>query len=491
MCEPRAVGKTLTLVTALLLAGCAAVGPNDQRPAVALGADFIQPGSAAPNAQPVSADIVRFWQGFNDPMLTALVERAIAANGDIRIAQARLQEARAGVDETQAAGRPGLGLSGSSERAVQPVTQRPGASRSERTGTTFDASFIARWEIDLFGGLQRANEAAAARVSAREAGIHAAHITVAGEVARNYLELRGLQQRLRITQDSLANQRESLRIVQARADAGRSADIDLVRARGQLASTEAIVPALQSAVERTALRLATLTAQPARALITTLATPAPLPSLPVTDLASLPVGTPEAWLQRRPDLIAAERQLAAATAGIGVATADLYPRLSLSGLLGFNAASAGDLLLADSARWLLGAGIRWTPFDGGALRARVRASEASAQESLATFEQTVALALEETEGTFSTYTANARRAFSLMEAAGQSNEAARLARLRFEAGATDFSAVLDAERDALIQRDALTQAQVSTATALVSVYRALGGGWDQSSVQAGSESRQR
>ena len=477
MAESLNLFRLSALSVALILAGCAAVGPDHQRPTPALDASFIQPGSGAANSSAVSADIASFWRGFNDAQLTALVERALAANGDVRIAQARLQEARAGLGEAEAAGRPGAGFSGSAERAVQPLTQRPGTSRDERTGNTFDASFIANWEIDLFGGIRRGREGAAARVSASEAGIAAAHTAVAAEVARYYLELRGLQQRRLVTEQALEKQREALRITQARADAGRATELDLARARGLVASTEAALPALDNAAERTLLRLATLSAQAPRALMATLAAPAPLPSLPVTDLAALPVGTPQAWLQRRPDLIVAERELAAATADIGVARAALYPRLSLSGLLGFNAASGSSLLEAAAGRWALGAGLSWTPLDGGALRARVQGSEARAQASLARFEQTLALALEETEGAFSSYTRETQRAAKLDEAASQAEKAAQLARVRFEAGVTDFLAVLDAEREALQQRDALVQAQVGTAGALVAVYRSLGGGW--------------
>ena len=249
------------------------------------------------------------------------------------------------------------------------------------------------------------------------------------------------------------------------------------RASTLVATTEAALPLLQNAIERTLFRLATLTAQTPRALLGSLAAPAPLPGLPVTDLATLPVGTPSQWLLRRPDLIAAERQLAAATARIGVAQAEFYPRITLSGLLGLNAATLGKLIDGDAARYSLGAGLSWTPFDSGQIRARIAASEARAQASLASYDQAVAAALEETEGAFSSYTRSAQRAAQLTRAATSAEEAAQLARLRFEAGVTDFGVVLDAEREALSSRDQLVQAQVGTATALVTVYRALGGGW--------------
>ncbi len=466
-----------TIALAVLLAGCAAVGPDHQTPAVALDERFINAGASGVNAQAPGEDIARFWRGFNDAKLDALIERALAANTDVRLAQARLQEARALQGEADAASRPGVGIDASAQRSVTPLSQQPNASRSERTGNTFDAGFIAAWEIDLFGGIRRSREAAAAQVSASEAGLHAAHTAVAAEVARNYLELRGLQERLRVTEASLVNQRESLRITEARFDAGRANQLDVAGARALVASTEAVLPALQTQLDVTAYRLATLTAQAPRAVLADLALPQPLPTLPVTDLATLPVGTPQQWLQRRPDVRAAERRLAAATAGIGIARSELYPRVSLSGLLGFNAPRLGDLFTSDAARYSLGVGLAWTPFDFGAIRSRIAASEARAQQGLVQFEQTVALALEETEGAFSGFNRNAQRAQSLDAAARHADEAAQLARARFDGGVTDFQAVLLAEREALGIREQLVQARVAQAGALVAVYRAIGGGW--------------
>jgi NodT family efflux transporter outer membrane factor (OMF) lipoprotein len=466
-----------TMATAALLAGCAAVGPDHQTPAIALDERFINAGASGVNTQAPGEDIARFWRGFNDAQLDALIARALAANTDIRLAQARLQEARALQGEADAASRPGVGIEGNAQRSVTPQTQQPGASRSERTRNSFDANFIAGWELDLFGRVRRTREAAAAQVSASEAGLHAAHTAVAAEVARYYLELRGQQERLRVTEASLVNQRESLRITEARFDAGRANQLDVAGARALVASTEAVLPALRSQIETSAYRLATLTAQAPRTVLADVALPQPLPSLPVTDLASLPVGTPQQWLQRRPDVIAAERRLAAATAGIGIARSELYPSVSLSGLLGFNAPRLGDLFSSDAARYSLGVGLAWTPFDFGAIRSRIAASEARAQQGLVQFEQTVALALEETEGAFSGFNRNAQRAQSLDAAARHADEAAQLARARFDAGVTDFQAVLLAEREALGIREQLVQAQVGQAAALVAVYRAIGGGW--------------
>jgi multidrug efflux system outer membrane protein len=477
MLEHRSMRPLWPALIAAGLAGCAAVGPDYQRPKAALDAGFVNAGAAATNTQAATVDIATFWRGFNDASLSALIDHALAANGDVRIAQARLQEARANLGEVDALALPGAGVTGDVTREVQPISQQPNTSRSGRTRTTYDASFVALWELDLFGRLRRGSEAARALVQAGEAGIGAAQTSVAAEVARNYMELRGLQQRVQVTEAALLNQRESLRITQARLDAGRGTQLDLARANTLVANTEAALPSLQAAIERAVFRLATLTAQSPRALLATLGTAAPLPGLPVTDLSKLPLGTPEQWLLRRPDLIAAERQLAAATARIGVAKSEFYPRISLSGLLGLNAASLGNLANSESARYSLGIGLTWTPFDSGQIRARVAASEARTQASLASYEQAVAAALEETEGAFSSYTHSAERSARLAQAARSAEEATQLARLRYDAGVTDFGVVLDAEREALSSRDQQVQAQVGTATALVAVYRALGGGW--------------
>ena len=472
----RVARRLAPLAGSLLLAGLAgcAVGPNYQAPAVPLDPAFVH--GAAPAAAP-GADIATFWRGFADPLLSQLVERALAANGDVRIAAARLQEARATLRGANAELLPEIGVAGFAGRSLTTESQLPGASRDDRTGNAFDAGFTATWELDLFGRNRRASEAAAAQLDASAAGVHAAQTAVAAEVARNYLELRGLQQRLEVARQSLVNQRDTLRLTTVRLDAGRGTRFDVARAQSQQDSTEATLPLLQAAIDRAALRLATLTAQPPRVVAGLVARPEPLPSLPVTDLSALPLGTPELLLRRRPDLVAAERQLAAATAGIGIATAELFPRVSLTGLIGFASNRVVDLGGRDSQQYSLGAGLTWPILDFGRVRARIDASEARAAQSLAGYEQAVATALEETEGALSQFTRNAEQAGKLASAARAAEEATTLSRRRFDAGAVDLLVVLDAERQALAASDALVQSEVAQATALVAIYRALGGGW--------------
>lgn len=472
----RGTGSTLALPLLLGLSACA-VAPVYQAPVPGLDAGFVGPGATLVNSEPAAEDIARFWRGFNDATLTALVERGLAANGDVRIALARLQEARALQGEAQAAGRPGVGLDGGVTRATRPITQQPGASRSDRTSNTFDVGFVAAWELDLFGRLRLGNEAAAARADAVQASLYAAHTSVVAEIARYYMELRGMQQQQRIAEAALVNQREVLRLTELRVAAGRGTQLDVVSARSLVTGTQAVLPAMLAGIERLALRIATLVARAPRDVLAELAAPAPLPGLPVTDLSRLPVGTPAQWLLRRPDLAAAERALAAATAEAGVAMTERFPRVSLSGLLGLNAASFGGLLRAESAVYSLGAGLSWTPFDQGGIESRIGASQARVQQALARYEQALAIALEETEAAMSNFTRNAQRGDQQVVAAGYAAETARLVRLRYQAGVSDLSPVLDAERQALASEDALIQARTATATALVAVYRALGGGW--------------
>jgi len=449
----------LALAVALAATGCV-VGPDYHEPKLALDAGFVNaPGAAA---TPASADIAAFWRGFGDADLSALIERGLAVNGDVRIAQARLQESRATLQGASAEQWPNIGIAADVGRTLTPQYLLPGISRSQRTLSFYDASFTANWELDFFGGVRRANESAAAQVDASVAGVHAAQTIVAAEIARN----------------SIVNQRETVRLTRARFDAGRGTQLDVARAQSQLDSTESTLPSLQVATDRSAYRIATLAAEPLREVANRLAAPRLLPTLPITDLSALPLGTPEQLLRRRPDLVQSERLLAAATANIGVATADLFPHVSLTGLIGFATNQVGSFGALSSQQYSLAAGLTWPLLDFGRVRSRIAANEARSLQALAGYEQTVAIALEETEGALSQFSHSAEQTDKLTSAARNAEEAARLSKLRFDAGSSDLLVVLDAERQSLFARDALVRAQVDQATALVSVYRALGGGWD-------------
>jgi outer membrane protein, multidrug efflux system len=469
-------------LAAAAVAGCAS-GPDYRAPALPMAASFVNaPALASPLQTADAATLANFWAQFGDPGLDRLVQTALQANLDVRIAQARLVEAQATLQGTQADALPSFGAQASATRSLAPEWQQPGASRSQRTGTVYSPAGIMNWELDLFGRNARASESAAALVSAQTLGVGGAQAAVVAAVARNYLNLRGLQQRLTFAEDSLINQRETLRLTEVRLAAGRGTQFDVARARNQVATTAATVPALHAQAAVAVHRLATLTSLPQADVTQSLAQRSPLPGLPVTDLARLPIGGPEALLRRRPDIQVAERQLAASSAEVGVAVADRFPRISLSGLLGLNSNRAGDLSSSGAGVYSLGASLSWTAFDFGRITARVQASEARTSRSLLVYEQTVLTALEETENALSGYTRSAQQAAELTTAARSAQEAATIARNRFAAGSIDQLSVLDVERQLLAARDQLAQVDTATAVALVDIYRALGGGW-QSAAQ--------
>jgi multidrug efflux system outer membrane protein len=458
------------IATAALLTACANSPATNPTLSTPLDERFTQ---NAAQAEPQPLDIITFWRAFNDPVLTNLVEQALQGNVDVKLAQARLREAEANAGEARAGRLPSVGLSTSVAR-VDP----PGAVGSS---TQYSAGGNVNWELDFFGRNRRASDAAAALVTANQAGVGAAQRVLTAELATQYLNLRGQQLRLRVAQEALMNQRESLRIVTARQDLGRGTPLDVARARALVESTEASIPALQAQVERSTYRLATLTGQPPRGVIAAVAVPAGdtrlLPTLPFTDLGKVAAGTPQTLLIRRPDVRVAQAQWVAASANTDVARADLFPRISLTGLLGFTSNRISNFGDADSRNNSAGAFLTWPLLDFGRVRSRIAASETRALQALLVYEQTVLLALEETESALAQFNRNTEQTQRLENAAIASEEAARLARIRFEAGASDFLTVLDAERSVLQARDALVQAQTGTVVSLVGVYRALGGGW--------------
>jgi len=455
---------------ATALGGCA-LGPDYKTPPSNLAADF---ENAAGNH--VQEPPREFWQRFDDPILNGLVDDAIKANHDIRIAVANLREARAiqlGVD---ALAYPQVDAKASGARGIVPQTQAFGLPRDKRTGNVFDTSLDANWELNLFGRFSRQSESAAASVSAAQAGVAAAQVSVTAEVARNYFVLRGQQLRLQIAQQSLQNQQANLDLVQARLDAGRGTELDTTRAQAQVESTRAQIPVLEASIEVARYRLAVLTGRAPTELASLASEVHALPGIKPVD----GIGTPAALLRRRPDIRIAERQLAAATADIGASEADLFPSVSISGLLGLNALTPGGLNSGQAYYYNLGAAVAWNVLDFGRIRSRIRRNEARTDAALATYEKTVLTALEETEGALIGFDRNQRRAESLFKAAHASEQAAMLARTRFEAGVTDFLTVLDAERQLLADRDGLAQAQTDAGTSLIAVYKALGGGWYES-----------
>lgn len=462
---------SLSLSLVLLTAGCASL-PR-------AGPDYVAPDPAPPaawhaaEAAAASTAPAEWWRLFGDPVLDGLIADVLAANRDAAAAQADLRRARAlrGV----AAGR--LGPDGTvggqaqalsqSENGLIPFGHIPGTSADTEL---FDVGFDARWELDVFGGARRGVEAADARVGASAAALEEVRLSLVGEAARTYFEVRGAQHRLQAAQRAADLQRATRDLVSARLRAGDAAAFDLDRAELALRATEATLPGLEAEVRAGAYRLAVLAAESPEQAYARVAEARPMPVAP--ELGAEP---PRQVLLRRPDLRRAERLLAAETADIGVAAADLYPKLSLFGSAGTQAVDAGDLLKSASLSLLGAVSIEVPVFNRGALRAKVEAETAEAEAALRRFEQTSMAAVQEVETALARH-ARARQAVDRREAAvASAGRAARLARLRYDAGEDPLSVVLDAERDLA---EAENQLAASRATALVqsvAVLKATGG----------------
>jgi multidrug efflux system outer membrane protein len=451
----------LVLVTSVM-AGCAvatAVPPQTAPAALSRSAD-------APHftTQPYDP---RWWGQFEDPVLDALEAAALTANYDVGVAVARLEQSRAVFDEAARDRYPTVTAGANVEVREQVI---PGFTQSPIRTEAYRAGFDAFWEIDLFGRVRSAVDAAAATADSLAAVVDGVRVSVAAEVARNYFELRGLQQQLAVLDRSLANQRETLRLTELRRDAGLGEEQDVASAAARVAAIDAGVPPLRAALAARQHRLAVLVGVRPTDLAVDLA-PRPYPVL----AKALPLGAPDALLRGRPDVRAAERRLAAAAARQGVATADLFPRITLSGVLGLLAGRGNVFGSADSRAWAVTPALSWAAFDLGSARARLRAAEAGTRESLAAYEQTILLALEETENALVGYREQQQRLIRLADQVRESSRAAALARVRYREGVADFLALLDAERTQLQAEESVAQAEAGTFTAVVALYKALGG----------------
>jgi multidrug efflux system outer membrane protein len=461
--------QLLAMISAVLLAACA-VGPDYHKPEVATSDQFVGTDAAQFSSQDVERE---FWKQFNDEQLNDLIERALVANHDIRIATSRLREARALRGQAKLDLAPTVTASTGYTKARASNRQLGPLQNVDREQDFYDSGFDAFWELDFFGRVRRGVEASTAQLQSAEASVYATQVSVTAEVARNYFELRGAQQQLEVARRNAENQGETVRITTARLDAGRGTQLDASRAQAQLSATLATIPDLEAAVTRSMLRLGVLTGQQPEAVLPQLSAARPLPTLPVAH----DIGTPELLLRRRPDIRVAERNLAASTAQIGVAVGDLFPRITFLGHWGFDAVNSSDLGNASSETFSFGPSISWAAFDLGRVRQKIAQREAAADGALAKYEQTVLQALEETDASLTAYSKAIVKQQHLQASASASLEAAKLARARYESGVADFLQVLDAERTALAAEDQLARSETQTATALLATYKALGGGF--------------
>lgn len=460
-----------------LLAGCA-VGPDFRAPEPPeAGAQFAraEPSAVPQQASPEIGSDAAFWHQFQDVQLTQLVEQALRANQELRGALARLDAAQALLSESRLDQLPTLTLSGQALQQRRSESQASsGAQSGPRSQRSYSAGINASWELDLFGRVRRNIEAGSADLRASAADLAALQVAIAAQVAASYADLRGWQQRLHLAEANAANQQDTLRLVQLRLAHGSGTDFDLARAQAQLETTRSRIPALQARIAMAQHRLAVLTGQVPEALIAALDAPAALPQLP----QSIAPGTPADLLRRRPDVAAAEARLHAATARVGVATAELFPRLSLGGLLGSSALSTGALFEAGSASRSVFLGVDWSFLDVGRVRARIAASEAGAQVALAQYQQSVLLALEDTENALVLLTRTRTEDAHLAQAAEQRARAEQLAQRRYRLGSVGLYEVLDAQRDLYAAQDAAADSRARGLRAAVALYQALAGGWE-------------
>lgn len=456
------------LGVAMLLAGCVTVGPDYAPPPPATPASF---GETPAGVGPGAVEAI-WWRAFEEPALEALIGQALTANHDVGIAAARVAEARALLRETRRDYLPTGGVSASQEQRRRGAVERPAGAPAETE--TYRVAVDAQWEIDLFGRLRRSTEAAVAEAGSREALLRGVRAGVAAEVAATWFELRGVEAELAVVDEITRRQSESLRVVERLQAAGSANELDRLRAEALLRNVEAATPELVRRQAAAVNALAVLVGETPQGFRPPKATP---PS-GAPALRTIAVGQPADLLARRPDVAAAERQLAAATARIGVATADLYPQVQVQGSIGLLSGRLDALGDGGAESWFISPVLRWALLDTGRVRARIAASEARARAALLAYDQTVLRALRETDDAFKAYGASGDMLRLRVQEAAASGEAARLARLRFAGGEGLYLEVLDAERSDFASLRSLAVARTNHRLAVVSIHKALGGGWD-------------
>ncbi len=470
----------------LWLAGGCAVGPDYKPPQVSTPAAWQEGGQRGVDSQ--TADMAKWWQAFNDSLLDSLVERAVQSNLDLRLAEARIRESRALIDVTAAGLWPALNVAGSysrnrSSRNAFGSFGSAGAGGSGGAGSPggfslennfFKTGFDANWEIDIFGGTRRQVEAARATLEASIEDRRSVLVTLLGDLAKNYIDLRGFQRRLAVAQANLRAQQDTLNLTRIRFDAGLASDFDVAQAEGQAKATEAQIPTLQTALKQTAYGIDILLGAQPGTTWDELARDAPIPALPPQANVGLPVDL----LRRRPDIRSAERQLAAATAQVGAATADLYPKFSLIGNIGLQSISASDWFTGRSRFWSIGPTITWPVFDAGRIRATIEVRNAQQEQALRLYEKSVLTAFQDVENALVNYGNEQTRYRSLLDAVAANRRALQMANDLYVQGLVPFLNVLDAERTLYNSESDLAVSEASLASNLVALYKALGGGWE-------------
>lgn len=477
---PANIVSRWALLGAVVGAGGCTVGPDYQRPDVptppAFASTPTDPSGLTVTPGVGAADVARWWESMNDATLTSLVARAVSGNLDLAVAQARVREARAALGITASAGRPTLDASGSYSRSRQSENTVSGRFIPSDERDLFQLGFDAGWEIDVFGRVRRGVEAARADIAAADAAYLDVMVSLTSEVARQYVELRAAQARATIAAESIRIEEDSLALTTARFQAGLTSELDVAQSRAELARRRSQLPPLRTAQTQAIHRLAVLLGLEPSALSAELSPPAPLPAPP----AAVAVGLPSDLLRRRPDIRRVERELAAATARIGVAEGDLFPRFNIAAALGLQAENLGDMGSLDSRYWSFTPGVRWPVLSGGRVRANIQVQTARQEQALIAYTAVILRALEDTENALTGLVQAQHQRESLAESVRASARAVELSRDLYRSGLVDFQRVLESQRSLHQAQDAVALTDQLVLTQLVALFKALGGGWEPS-----------
>ncbi len=475
----RAASATVSPILAALLLSACTVGPDYHRPELATPAVFMGTQAVAQRAAVSKAELITWWEGFHDPLLTKLVSRALDENLDIAQATARVAQSRASLQSATAALLPSGDVSTQATRARQSVETPLGRVLNatpgfDRNGEFYEANLGARWELDVFGGLDRNQEAARAQFQASQAGVAAARLMVAAQTADTYVAIRGLQSRIAIASQQIDTQRRLLAIVTLQYQAGVAAELQMRQAEGALSQVQASIPGLETGLDAGMNALDVLMGMQPGTYRAELQAPAAIPAPPaITD-----AGGPTDLMRRRPDLIIAERRVAASNARIGAAISEYYPKFSLSGLLGVATTSGGNLGNGNTLQAQGVLGLRWRLFDFGRVDAEIAAARGQNAEALASYKQSVLRASEDVENAFTALVKRETEQRLLAEGEASLSRARDASMTAYQGGVVSLIEVLDADSRLLKTRDARAQAQTEASRAAIASFRALGGGWD-------------
>jgi NodT family efflux transporter outer membrane factor (OMF) lipoprotein len=462
--------RTLMVLAGCSLTACLAVGPDYAQPQLDVPAEWnrLDISAESMTVAVTPGDLSRWWQSLNDPLLTELVAEALLASPDLRSAQARLREARARRTVAASARFPTVTATGTATRSESSEETGSGDTRE-----LYRAGFDASWELDVFGGVRRSVEAAEADLAASAENLYNTQVSLAAEVATNYVDVRSLQIRLGIARDNLASQSETLQLTEWRAQAGLVSNQDVEQARSNREQTRAQIPSLETNLAAAEHRLDILLGRTPGSLHPFLATSGNLPAVP----NRIAVGIPADTLRQRPDVRAAERALAAETARVGVAEAARYPAFQLSGSIGLEALTLSALDNSGAGTSTLLGRITAPIFDAGRLRSQVTIQDALREQAEIAYQQTVLNALQDVENALVALARNHERSAALANATDAASQAAEMARQRYAAGLIDFQSVLDTERSVRALEDSLASARADGVLELIKLYKALGGGW--------------